>query len=81
MHVKNRYLIEDPFFVSSQYRNLSQLADLTAWTIHRIQLAGGHARDTLAADLFKMVEARFDRDKNGNYIGVHPSSVKTPSLP
>jgi len=32
---KNRYLIEDPIFVDSKYRHLSQLADCVAYCIRR----------------------------------------------
>jgi len=33
--IKNRYLIEDPIFVNSKYRNLSQLVDCAAYCIRR----------------------------------------------
>jgi len=33
--IKNRYLIEDPIFVDSKYRHLSQLADCVAYCIRR----------------------------------------------
>ncbi len=32
---KNRYIIEDPFFTRSSYRNISQLADAVAYCIRR----------------------------------------------
>lgn len=32
---KNDYLIEDPLFVDSQYRNMSQLVDIVAYTVFR----------------------------------------------
>lgn len=34
-HVKNHYLIEDPIFVDSSYRHLSQLVDCVAYCIRR----------------------------------------------
>ena len=32
---RNRYTIEDPIFVNSSYRNLSQLVDCAAYVVHR----------------------------------------------
>lgn len=32
---RNRYIIEDPIFVNSSYRHLSQLVDCSAYVIHR----------------------------------------------
>ena len=34
-YIKNKYLIEDPLFVKSHYRNMAQLTDLIAYCVRR----------------------------------------------
>ncbi len=69
-YVNNRFLIEDPIFVSSQYRNLSQLVDLSAWVIRRKFRPSNSSKDVLADSLFPHIEGKLDRDSSGNWNGV-----------
>jgi hypothetical protein len=70
-YMQNKFLIEDPLFVSSQYRNLSQLADLTAWTIRRkLRPSGGTYKDKVADKLWPYVESRLHRNNKGEWFGI-----------
>lgn len=69
MYVQNAHLISDPVFVSSEYRNMSQLADLIAWTIRRYLRGTAGWKDALAQELFPFIEPRLDRDDEGNWQG------------
>lgn len=63
---KNRYLIEDPIFVDSSYRHLSQLVDCVAYCIRRNfrkAEADERERETFEA-FFKMIEPKLL--KNGS---------------
>ncbi|MGQ4873289.1 MAG: DUF3800 domain-containing protein [Promethearchaeia archaeon] len=70
-YANNKYLIEDPLFISSEYRNLSQLTDLIAFIVRR------KFRDNSTDSIyqknylkyFKIIERKFDKNKHGNIFG------------
>ncbi len=85
----NQFLIEDPIFIKSHFRNLSQLADLSAFLArryydmkkpvkakHRISKSGHYLEPTVNALFEELVEKAYDQ-KNGkvlNYgIKIFPS--------
>ena len=57
---KNRYLIEDPIFVDSSYRHLSQLVDCVAYCIRRnFRKAEADARECETFEaFFKTIEPK-----------------------
>ena len=57
---KNRYLIEDPIFVDSSYRHLSQLVDCVAYCIRRnFRMAEADERERETFEVFfKMIEPK-----------------------
>jgi len=66
-----RYLIEDPLFTDSKWRNLSQLTDCVAYVIRRhfrthVKLS---FRDKKWEYYFELIKSKFDTDKNGNIYG------------
>lgn len=68
-YMKNEYVIEDPLFVSSQWRNLSQIVDLVAWVIRRHFRPSHGSKDMLADELFRYVELKLHRDSHDNWNG------------
>ena len=52
---RNRYTIEDPIFVNSSYRNLSQLVDCAAYVVHRKFRYTENPRDRELFDRFYSV--------------------------
>lgn len=81
MYQDSKYLIEDPFFVKSEFRNMIQLVDFVAW-VSRKEYNLSKKNSPAAKDeqffhsLFETISIKFDRDISGNYIGagykVHP---------
>lgn len=77
-YVKNRYLIEDPIFVDSSYRHLSQLVDCVAYCIRRnfrkVE-ADERERETFEA-FFKMIEPKLLKNESkseGYGLKIFPS--------
>lgn len=63
---KNKYLIEDPVFVSSQYRHMSQIADMVAYLIRRVQ----REKHRNSFDIyFDYIKDKFDKDSKGRIEG------------
>ena len=63
--IKNRYLIEDPIFVDSKYRHLSQLVDCVAYCIrrkHRSKQGNPKAVETFER-FYIMIEGKISRCK------------------
>lgn len=69
--LNNKYLIEDPLFISSQYRNLTQLVDLIAFIVRRKyrQNQSNSIYNQNYIRYFNKIESRFDTDENGVLIG------------
>lgn len=66
-YVKNQYLIEDPIFVDSSYRHLSQLVDCVAYCIRRNfrkTEADERERETFES-FFKMIEPKLLKNGPG----------------
>jgi hypothetical protein len=64
------WLIEDPLFTDSKWRNMSQLVDCVAYGIrkhHRINTPSLHT--THWEDYYKKIETKFD-SVNGSYFGI-----------
>jgi hypothetical protein len=70
-YVKNQFLIDEPIFVSSQYRNLSQLADFVAFVVRRYhrEVKANNLPDALAREAFERIKNRFDTSPNGKLDG------------
>jgi hypothetical protein len=66
----SRFLIEDPIFVDSKERNLSQLADLVAYCIRK-EYRDGQKEEEIRTyhEFFKMIEPKFRSSPSGKYIG------------
>ena len=79
MYLDSKYLIEDPFFVDSSMRNLTQLADFVAWFskqwFNRYK-GRTSTHDTFNIELFNNIIDRFDKTKNNEVFGagikIHP---------
>jgi len=68
-YIDCRYLIEDPFFVSSELTNVIQLADFVAWVTRRKYRLGSNQRyESLYHDWFDLIKHKYDH-KNGIFIG------------
>ena len=69
----NTYLIEDPLFVDSQYRNMSQLVDLVAYTINRRtnakQKVNKSIIDQVAMKGYQTILPKFDKSVKGRFDG------------
>lgn len=64
------YLIEDPLFTDSKWRNLSQIADCVAYCIRRqFRSSKNPLRDAYWGSYYKKVTKKFDANANGNYVG------------
>jgi hypothetical protein len=68
-HVQNEFLLEDVLFVESHFRNLTQLADATAFCIRRNLRPSNTYKDQKFAEYFNKIENLFNKDSNGNYKG------------
>lgn len=69
MYSKLEYLIEDPLFTDSKWRNLSQLVDCVAYCIrknYRQNTASDHTEKWKS--YYKLIENNFDA-RNNTYIG------------
>jgi hypothetical protein len=70
LYSKLSYLIEDPLFTDSKWRNLSQLADCVAYCIrknYRTNVASFHT--THWKSYFKQIEKKLDNPEGGTYLG------------
>lgn len=68
----NKFLIEDPLFVVSQYRNISQLTDLVAYCIrrkHRNVPSSNSMTDKKFEKYYKKIYNKFDTDDSGRVEG------------
>ncbi len=70
--MNNKYLIEDPLFISSQYRNMTQLVDLIAFIVRRkyktpVNLDSVFNQNYLR--YFETIKSKFDTNENGEIIG------------
>ncbi len=70
-YIQNKYLIEDPLFISSQYRNLTQLVDLVSFIVRRRYR--NNSSDSFFNQkylkYFSLIENKFDTDENGTIEG------------
>ncbi|MBP5395046.1 MAG: DUF3800 domain-containing protein [Candidatus Methanomethylophilaceae archaeon] len=77
---KNRFIIEDPIFVDSSYRHLSQLADCVAYCLRRKFRAKEPSVDTQKQfdDFFKIIEEKLLRKSSrtsGYGIKIYPEKM------
>jgi len=70
LYCKLEYLIEDPLFTDSKWRNLSQIADCVAYCVRRRFKASktNTTQNVQWNNLFRKIE-KFDANENGNYFG------------
>jgi hypothetical protein len=69
MYGKLEWLIEDPLFTDSKWRNLSQIADCVAYCVRRHLRKGTKTfKDPHWDSYFNLIEKKFDTP-NGSYIG------------
>ena len=69
LYSKINYLIEDPLFTDSKWRNLSQLVDCVAYCVRReFMYNQAPAKKQIWDNYFKIISANFDSN-NGNYNG------------
>ncbi len=74
-YIDNKYLIEDPLFVNSQYRNMSQIVDIVAHLVNRHtnlktkSKAAWNDIDAVIERGFKIVYPRFDTGPTGKVLG------------
>lgn len=74
-YITNQYLIEDPLFVDSQYRNMSQIVDIVAHLVNRYTnlktkpKATWNDIDDVIARGYQIVKSRFDTCPNGQIFG------------
>jgi hypothetical protein len=63
------YIIEDPLFTDSKWRNLSQLVDCVAYGIRKQHRVNNTESNFTAAwnAIYRKIETKFDRDSNGSY--------------
>jgi hypothetical protein len=72
---QNEYLIEDPLFVDSQYRNMSQLVDIVAYTVYRRTnittkpSSKWNDTDKAIENGYQTLIPRFDKDSKGRLLG------------
>ena len=80
MFVHSRYLIEDIFFVDSEFRNLIQLVDFVAWVSRKfyfqIKTKLERSNENYISKCFKLIEDKFDKNSSGSIFGagmkIHP---------
>ena len=64
------YLIEDPFFTDSKWRNLSQLVDCVAYCVRRKYMVKQSPQKKNVWDRqFEIISNRFDKSVTGSYDG------------
>ncbi len=70
-YIKNKYLIEDPLFISSQYRNLTQLVDLVSFIVRRRYRnnSSNSFFNQKYLHYFNLIQKKFDTDENGTIEG------------
>ncbi len=63
-----QFILEDPIPVESHHRNMSQLADLSAWSIGRKHKLGTtvNITDEKNEGYYSLIEQKFDTDLRGN---------------
>ncbi len=64
----NHSIIEDPIFVNSSYRNLSQLVDCVAYCVRRKHKVADKKIDAVVNDCYEMIYPKFDKSKDGQVI-------------
>ncbi len=75
LYQTNEYLIEDPLFVNSQYRNMSQLVDVVAHLVNRYTIMRRKPKaqwsdiDYVIEKGFQILNQQFDRGKSGRLEG------------
>jgi len=80
MFINSQYLIEDIFFVDSEFRNLIQLVDFVAWISRKYYInkmnKSNKENEKYITNCFDIINKSFDKDKFGNIIGagikIHP---------
>jgi len=65
----NEFLIEDPFFVKSHFRNMSQLVDLVAYCVMKKHKLTKTAKDKKFDPYFELIKPKFDTDEKGKLYG------------
>lgn len=74
-YLQNKYLIEDPLFVDSQYRNMSQLVDIVAHLLNRHTnlrnklTASWNDVDYVIDQGYRTIFSKFDTDSSGKVLG------------
>lgn len=70
LYSKLDYLIEDPFFTDSKWRNLSQLVDCVAYCVRRkYKLNQNQQKEKIWSNYFNIISNRFDKSDKGSYDG------------
>ena len=70
VYSKLDYLIEDPLFTDSKWRNLSQIADCVCYCVRKQFRNNSNNLHTAKWDkYFQMIEPKFYRNDEGNYRG------------
>jgi len=64
----NYYIIEDPIFITSSFRSMSQLADSIAYCIRRKYRPSTKTLDKYFDKFYSTILPKFDTDRNGNII-------------
>jgi len=64
----NKYIIEDPLFVTSSYRSLSQLTDCIAYCIRRKYRPSKKKLDGYFDKFFEIIYKKIDKNKYGDII-------------
>lgn len=64
----NKYFIEDPIFVKSQYRTMQQLVDAVAYCIRRNYDNNNLKIQKIFNTFFNKINCKFDTDSKGNYL-------------
>jgi hypothetical protein len=74
---KLTYLIEDPLFTDSKWRNLSQLTDCVAYAVrkHHRSVAPQSFHDKNWERYYQMITSKIDRNENGRRARVFIHSV------
>ena len=67
LYSKLEYLIEDPFFTDSKWRNLSQLVDCTAYCVRRkYKPIQSNAKKQVWDNYFSLISNKLDKSASGN---------------
>lgn len=59
---RNNHIIEDPLFVTSSYRSLSQLVDCVAYCVRRYYRGSDVSIDEYNRQFFALIHNKFDKD-------------------